>query len=155
VNRAPAPLSEYLRARRSVTTPEQAGVSSHTRRRVPGLRRDEVARLAGISQEYYLRLEQGYYGHPYDLKLHALADRLSALDPFFRTVWERHDVDPYNDGDVRPEVAGFGQVVLHHQTLVIPGTPGYLLAAYHAQPGTPSADALAVLAARIDAAARA
>ena len=52
-------------------------------------------------------------------------------------------------------MAGFGQVVLHHQTLVIPGTPGYLLAAYHAQPGTPSADALAVLAARIDAAARA
>ena len=266
---AGSPLGDYLRARRGATRPEDVGVQSHTRRRVPGLRRDEVARLAEISQEYYLRLEQGrdrtpsdqvlqalvralrldaagaehmarlttaepvdmaaaeaavpteamaalldtwpdtpayiinsrhevvlsnalarwvvplglepgrsipevvftypevralptwpaladrtarrlrFYGHPYDERLHAIGARLSALDPTFRRLWERHEVDPYTDGDVRPFVDGYGQVPLHHQTFVVPDTPGYLLCAYHAVPGSESAAALAHLTDRI------
>ena len=52
-------VGEYLRARRDVTQPEDVGLPREANRRVSGLRREEVAALAGISAEYYLRLEQG------------------------------------------------------------------------------------------------
>ncbi|MFI9360716.1 helix-turn-helix transcriptional regulator [Kitasatospora sp. NPDC053057] len=53
-------IAGFLRSRRARVTPEEAGLPSDGRvRRVPGLRRDEVARLAGVSTEYYTRLEQG------------------------------------------------------------------------------------------------
>ncbi|MCU1479342.1 MAG: family transcriptional regulator [Subtercola sp.] len=55
----PNALGDYLRARRDLVTPAQAGVTDQGKRRVPGLRREEVAMLAGISVEYYLRLERG------------------------------------------------------------------------------------------------
>ncbi|GAA0420907.1 transcriptional regulator [Acrocarpospora corrugata] len=57
-------LGEYLRARRELVTPEQVGIPVLGTRRVPGLRREEVAMLSGISAEYYLRLEQGRDRHP-------------------------------------------------------------------------------------------
>jgi transcriptional regulator with XRE-family HTH domain len=52
-------LSQLLTSRRSKVTPEQAGLPSYGRRQVPGLRREEVASLAGVSVEYYKRLERG------------------------------------------------------------------------------------------------
>lgn len=52
-------LGEFLRARRELVTPEQVGIPALGARRVLGLRREEVAMLAGISADYYLRLEQG------------------------------------------------------------------------------------------------
>jgi transcriptional regulator with XRE-family HTH domain len=53
-------LGDFLRARRELVTPAEAGLPpGNGLRRVPGLRREEVAMLAGISAEYYLRLEQG------------------------------------------------------------------------------------------------
>jgi transcriptional regulator with XRE-family HTH domain len=57
-------LGEFLRARRELVTPDQAGIPVLGQRRVPGLRREEVAMLAGISAEYYLRLEQGRDRNP-------------------------------------------------------------------------------------------
>lgn len=58
-------LADFLRSRRARIAPEQAGLPAGGRaRRVPGLRRDEVARLAGVSTEYYTRLEQGRSGRP-------------------------------------------------------------------------------------------
>ncbi|WEO76454.1 helix-turn-helix transcriptional regulator [Cryobacterium sp. SO2] len=69
-------LGEFLRARRNVCQPEDAGIFRDPGRRVPGLRRDEVARLAGISAEYYLRLEKGRGGRPSDQVLNALARAL-------------------------------------------------------------------------------
>lgn len=51
-------LAEYLRARRARVTPGTVGLPEGGHRRVPGLRRQEVAQLAGISIEYYIRLEQ-------------------------------------------------------------------------------------------------
>jgi transcriptional regulator with XRE-family HTH domain len=55
-----AELSEFLTSRRSRITPAQAGLPSYgTRRRVTGLRREEVAMLAGVSVEYYTRVERG------------------------------------------------------------------------------------------------
>ncbi|MET7312707.1 helix-turn-helix transcriptional regulator [Streptomyces sp. NPDC005571] len=65
-------LGAFLRARRDLTKPEEVGLSVHGRRRVPGLRREEVAQLAGISSEYYLRLEQGRDQHPSAQVLDAL-----------------------------------------------------------------------------------
>ncbi|MBO2461347.1 helix-turn-helix domain-containing protein [Actinomadura violacea] len=53
-------LGEFLKSRRARLRPEDAGVASYgTRRRVPGLRREELAQLAGVSVAYYIRLEQG------------------------------------------------------------------------------------------------
>ncbi|MGP9539078.1 helix-turn-helix domain-containing protein [Brachybacterium sp. AOP43-C2-M15] len=54
-----AEVSEFLRTRRDRITPEQAGIIGGSRRRVPGLRREEVALLAGVSVEYYARMERG------------------------------------------------------------------------------------------------
>jgi transcriptional regulator with XRE-family HTH domain len=73
------PLGSYLRARRALVTPEQAGVSAGGNRRVPGLRREEVALLAGISADYYLRLERGRDRSPSPQVLESLA-RVLRLD---------------------------------------------------------------------------
>ncbi|MFD8808156.1 helix-turn-helix domain-containing protein [Streptomyces sp. NPDC059597] len=69
-------LGEFLRARRARIGPEEAGLPAGSRRRVPGLRREEVAQLAGISPEYYLRLEQGRNLNPSDQILAGLATAL-------------------------------------------------------------------------------
>jgi transcriptional regulator with XRE-family HTH domain len=73
------PLGEYLRARRQLVTPQQAGIPTMGVRRVPGLRREEVAMLAGISADYYLRLERGRDRNPSGQVLEALA-RVLRLD---------------------------------------------------------------------------
>ncbi|MFD0730854.1 helix-turn-helix domain-containing protein [Planotetraspora mira] len=71
------PLGEFLRARRHLTTIEQVGLPRvDDRRRTPGLRRDEVAMLAGLSIDYYTRLEQGRERHPSAQVLNALAQVL-------------------------------------------------------------------------------
>lgn len=52
-------IREFLSSRRAKITPEQAGITSYGERRVQGLRRNEVAQLAGVSVEYYTRIERG------------------------------------------------------------------------------------------------
>ena len=52
-------LGDFLRARRGGLTPESVGLPHYRRRRTPGLRREEVAELAGIGVDWYIRLEQG------------------------------------------------------------------------------------------------
>jgi len=69
-------LGEYLRARRELVHPEDVGLTSRGRRRVPGLRREELATIAGISSDYYLRLEQGRDQHPSVQVIEALARAL-------------------------------------------------------------------------------
>ncbi|MFC6161784.1 helix-turn-helix domain-containing protein [Kribbella jiaozuonensis] len=69
-------LGDYLRARREQVKPEDVGIRSIGLRRVPGLRREEVAMLAGISSDYYLRLEQGRDRNPSMQVLDALAEVL-------------------------------------------------------------------------------
>ncbi len=72
-----ADLSDFLRSRRARVTPDQAGILADGRpRRVPGLRRDEVSRLAGVSTEYYTRLEQGRAGSPSPEVVEALCQAL-------------------------------------------------------------------------------
>ena len=68
---------EFLVSRRARITPDQAGVEPiGGRRRVPGLRREEVARLAGVSIEYYTRLERGNLSGASDSILDAIARAL-------------------------------------------------------------------------------
>lgn len=69
-------LGEYLRARRALVRPQDVGLANRGRRRVPGLRREELATLAGISSDYYLRLEQGRDHHPSAQVIDALARSL-------------------------------------------------------------------------------
>jgi transcriptional regulator with XRE-family HTH domain len=69
-------LAEFLTTRRAKVTPEQAGLPSYGQRRVPGLRREEVASLAGVSVEYYKRLERGNASGVSDSVLEALARAL-------------------------------------------------------------------------------
>ncbi|MBP2706720.1 helix-turn-helix domain-containing protein [Microbispora sp. RL4-1S] len=69
-------LGDFLRARRHVTTPERVGLPPIGRRRTPGLRREEVAMLAGVSAEYYGRLEQGRERRPSEQVIDALARAL-------------------------------------------------------------------------------
>lgn len=76
---APNSLGEYLRARRELIDPASIGLRVTGVRRTPGLRREEVATLAGISADYYLRLEQGRDRHPSAQVLTALA-RVFRLD---------------------------------------------------------------------------
>ncbi|MDX6739523.1 helix-turn-helix transcriptional regulator [Actinocorallia sp. A-T 12471] len=67
-------LGDFLRARRERVSPADVGLPpGHGMRRVPGLRREEVAMLAGISVEYYLRLEQGRDRNPSAQVIDALA----------------------------------------------------------------------------------
>jgi transcriptional regulator with XRE-family HTH domain len=73
-------LGEYLRARRELVDPADAGLPVTGVRRTPGLRREEVATLAGISADYYLRLEQGRDRNPSPQVLESLA-RVLGLDP--------------------------------------------------------------------------
>jgi transcriptional regulator with XRE-family HTH domain len=72
-------LGDYLRARRELIQPESVGLRVNGVRRVAGLRREEVAMLAGISSDYYLRLEQGRDRNPSIQVLEALA-RVLRLD---------------------------------------------------------------------------
>jgi transcriptional regulator with XRE-family HTH domain len=77
-------IAEFLVSRRAKIAPEQAGLPSYGQRRVPGLRREEVASLAGVSADYYRRLERGQVSGASELVLEALARALQ-LDDAERT----------------------------------------------------------------------
>lgn len=91
-------LGEFLGTRRAKITPRQAGLPNYGgRRRVPGLRREEVALLAGISIEYYTRIERGSVRGISDDVLDALARALQ-LDDVERT----HLIDLVHVANARP-----------------------------------------------------
>ena len=77
-------LGDFLRSRRERLTPAGLGLADGRRRRTPGLRREEVAELAGIGVDWYVRLEQGRAVRPSAATIDALAQALR-LDPAERT----------------------------------------------------------------------
>ncbi len=82
-------VGDFLRSRRARVQPEEVGLPGHGRRRVPGLRREEVAQLAGVSVDYYIRLEQGRGSSVSDAVLDAIGRvlRLDATEQeYLRTV---------------------------------------------------------------------
>jgi transcriptional regulator with XRE-family HTH domain len=99
-------LGEFLRAQRARLSPDDVGMATHGSRRVTGLRREEVAVLAGVSADYYARLEQGRERNPSGSVVDAIgralrldadalwhAYRLAGLLPRTRAP-RRDDVDP-------------------------------------------------------------
>ncbi|WP_033338089.1 helix-turn-helix domain-containing protein [Catenuloplanes japonicus] len=98
-------LGDFLRAHRSRVRPEEAGLPGGGRRRVPGLRRDEVAVLAGVSTDYYIRLEQGRERRPSAEVLAALG-RVLRLDAA-ESAHLRRLATPRRDPE-QPERVGAG-----------------------------------------------
>ncbi|MEU1532294.1 helix-turn-helix transcriptional regulator [Streptomyces fagopyri] len=101
-------LGAFLRSRRERLRPEDAGLPSGPRRRTPGLRREEVAVLAHISTEYYVRLEQGRAPRPSGEVLAGIADALRLTDTESDHLHVLAGTAPIRGGlhrrDVRPSI---------------------------------------------------
>ena len=105
-------LGEYLRARRELVRPVDVGLPDLGRCRVPGLRREELAMLAGISADYYIRLEQGRDHHPSEQVLDALGRALQLDDHATAHLRELARPAPRRRRPRRPERAQPGAVQL-------------------------------------------
>jgi transcriptional regulator with XRE-family HTH domain len=127
-DRGNAELGEFLRTRRSRIAPRDVGIPDSTRRRVPGLRREELARLAGVSPDYYTRLEQGRHPTASPGVLDALA-RALLLSPGERAhlyaLAQAIDPDPPDDGP-----AAGGAEALEHMLAVFGSVPAVLCGAF-------------------------
>ncbi|WP_328881739.1 helix-turn-helix transcriptional regulator [Streptomyces sp. NBC_00299] len=101
-----AELADFLRRGRARLTPSDVGLTPGTRRRTPGLRREEVAQLAGMSVDYYTRLEQSRGPRPSRQMLTALARalRLTAVesDHLFHLAGEEPPRRETTSAHVRP-----------------------------------------------------
>jgi transcriptional regulator with XRE-family HTH domain len=120
-------LAAFLRARRARLAPRDVGLPATGRRQTPGLRRQEVAQLAGMSIDYYIRLEQARGPHPSRQVLSALARALllngDERDYLFRTAGV---VPPRPDRPSREITPG-----IRHLLDSMPTTPAYVVdAAY-------------------------
>ena len=120
-------LGSYLRARREVARPEAAEVPDQGNRRVPGLRREEVAFLAGVSSDYYVRLEQGRDRHPSDQVLLAIARALQLDDDATAYLLQLARPDRRRRRARRPEKVGDGIRTLIDSW---PLTPAYVHGRY-------------------------
>jgi transcriptional regulator with XRE-family HTH domain len=126
-----ADLAAFLRARRARLSPRQAGLpetGDPGRRRTPGLRRQEVAQLAGLSVDYYIRLEQGRGPHPSRQVLTALARALMLTaderDYLFRMAGQSPPLTPAPSREITPGI--------RHLLDSLPETPAYVVdAAYN------------------------
>ncbi|MEV1330880.1 helix-turn-helix transcriptional regulator [Micromonospora costi] len=116
-------LAAFLRSRRSRLRPAEVGLPEGVRRRTPGLRRQEVAQLAGMSIDYYIRLEQGRGPHPSRQVLAAVARALllsrDEREYLFRVAGES---PPPSTGPSREVGAG-----LRHLIDAMAETPAYLV----------------------------
>ncbi|MDG4836964.1 helix-turn-helix transcriptional regulator [Micromonospora sp. WMMD967] len=121
-------LAAFLRTRRARLRPAEVGLPEGERRRTPGLRRQEVAQLAGMSIDYYIRLEQGRGPHPSRQVLASMARALllsrDEREYLFRLAGEN---PPPTRGPSREVPSG-----LRHLLDAMTETPAYLVdAAYH------------------------
>ncbi|MFZ3474105.1 helix-turn-helix transcriptional regulator [Streptomyces sp. 4.24] len=125
-------LAGFLRTRRSRVDPASVGIPADSRRRVEGLRREEVAHLSGVSVDYYVRLEQGRATQPSEQVLDALA-RVLCLDDterghLGRLARQRRRPAKAPGGRVRPEVlrvlglvTGAPAMIMDHRLDVLAG----------------------------------
>ncbi|WP_327673921.1 MULTISPECIES: helix-turn-helix transcriptional regulator [unclassified Streptomyces] len=101
-------LGSFLRSRRERLKPQDVGLPSGARRRTPGLRREEVAVLAHISTEYYVRLEQGRAPRPSGEVLAGIAGALRLTDAESDHLHVLAGTAPNRSGlhrrDVRPSI---------------------------------------------------
>ncbi|MFD7025639.1 helix-turn-helix domain-containing protein [Promicromonospora sukumoe] len=119
-------LSEYLRARRELVRPADVGLPEGGVRRVAGLRREEVALLAGISADYYLRLEQGRDRNPSAQVLESIARVLLLDEAATRHLLGLAAPAPRRRRRPRREVVPEGTLRLLERV----GIPGYIEGRY-------------------------
>ncbi|MFJ2899198.1 helix-turn-helix transcriptional regulator [Streptomyces sp. NPDC087218] len=116
-------LAGFLRTRRSRVDPATVGIPTDSRRRVEGLRREEVAHLSGVSVDYYVRLEQGRATQPSEQVLDALA-RVLGLDEterghLDRLARQRRRRAKAPGGRVRPELLRVLDLVVDAPALIM------------------------------------
>jgi transcriptional regulator with XRE-family HTH domain len=97
-------LGDYLRARRGEVPPSDVGLSADGLRRVSGLRREEVALLAGMSVDYYTRLEQGRERRPSPQVIDALSVVLQLSDDAREHLFRLAGLSPQERGSVSARV---------------------------------------------------
>src|SRR5215472_15966619 len=114
-------LGQYLRARRALVRPEDVGLHAVGRRRVPGLRREELATLAGISSDYYLRLEQGRDQHPSPQVIAASALQLDEAATAYLHILAQPDAGPHRPGCPEHAPASIVQLIASW-----PNTPAFV-----------------------------
>ncbi|MFI0410323.1 helix-turn-helix transcriptional regulator [Actinomadura sp. 3N508] len=99
-------LADFLRRSRERLRPQEVGLASGPRRRTPGLRREEVSQLAGMSADYYMRLEQARSPQPSTQMLGALARALrlseDERDHLYVLAGHRPPAGPFAGEHVRP-----------------------------------------------------
>jgi transcriptional regulator with XRE-family HTH domain len=105
-------LGEFVRTRRARVSPELAGLDAGARRRVPGLRREELAQLIHVSIDYVVRLEQGRIGRPSTDILEALARALLLDDVERRHLFRLAAAQ-------EPATGGDGTAVRHGLALLV------------------------------------
>jgi transcriptional regulator with XRE-family HTH domain len=116
-------LASFLRTRRSRVDPAAVGISVDRRRRVKGLRREEIAHLSGVSVDYYVRLEQGRATQPSEQVLDALARVLgldeTERDHLCRLASQRRRRAKTPSGRVRPELLRVLDLVVDAPALIM------------------------------------
>jgi transcriptional regulator with XRE-family HTH domain len=95
-------LGDFVATRRTALRPADVGLTGGPRRRVPGLRRDEVARLAGLSPGYYARIEQGGEPRPSERALSGVARALRLSRDERDRLFRLADRTPPAGGHVEP-----------------------------------------------------
>jgi transcriptional regulator with XRE-family HTH domain len=125
-------LAGFLRTRRARIDPSAVGIPTDSRRRVEGLRREEVAHLSGVSVDYYVRLEQGRSTQPSEQVLDALT-RVLGLDEterghLYRLARQRRPRAKSPRGRLRPEllrvldlVTDAPALIMDHRLTVVAG----------------------------------
>ncbi len=89
-----------------------------------------------------------YYADPRSPRLRTLVDGLSASDPRFAAIWRRCEIRPHRSSWPMVHIEPHGWVGLRSETLAVPGTSGYTVTVFFAEPRTPGVAALRDLVAR-------
>lgn len=162
---AQAEVQEFLTSRRARITPDAAGLPTTGNRRVPGLRRSEVADLAGFqfldpaSREFYpdwdtmawmcvgvMHAEVGR--NPGHRGLQDLVGELSTHSEDFAELWAVHDVRIHGAGTKRFHHPEVGELTFAFEELQVTADDGLALYVYSAEPGSASEEKLRLLASR-------
>ncbi|MGW6984544.1 helix-turn-helix transcriptional regulator [Streptomyces sp. NPDC054932] len=117
-------LGDFLRARRARLRPGDVGLASYGRRRVAGLRREEVAVLAGMNSDYYARLEQGRERGPSPQILDAISGALRMDEAAREHLFRLAGSTPHRE---RPQPRESVAAALHQLLDGFTGTPAFVL----------------------------